>query len=144
VTFETAVRRWPWYYEFYEVRLTRIVPKWGGSWQQVDSFIEKWSNERAATEGKSLYARLYISIKNQGVTPEQTLMKWPKMKLSLEDLTSRFPSPNFKNLHASYACYARDLDDFKSAMKKLRPGELSTQIWLHGHSYEACMRWAGI
>lgn len=47
--FEEGVRRWPDYYDFYEVALTRLVPKWGGSWDAVDAFIAHWSKGLAKT-----------------------------------------------------------------------------------------------
>jgi hypothetical protein len=141
---EEAARRWPDYYDFYEVRLTRLVPKWGGSWRQVESFIGRWSDELSSSEGHSLYARLYVSLKDQGVTPDQTAMDWAKMRRSFEDLTKRYPHARFKNLYASYACFARDKPAFSAATAKLSARELAPDFWLSGHSYEACMRWAGI
>jgi hypothetical protein len=142
--FEEAVKRWPTYFDFYELRLTRLVPKWGGSWEQVESFIDKWSTQLARSEGSSVYARLYVSVKKQGVTPEQTRMDWAKMKRGFEDLVQRYPSRDFKNLYASYACFARDKVAFSAALRSLTPEELQPQEWLSGHSYEACMRWGGI
>lgn len=141
---EQAAKRWPRYFELYELRLTRLVPKWGGSWHRVEAFIDEWSRRLAVSEGTSLYARLYISVRNQGVTPEQTAMDWGRMKTSLEDLTRRYPSPNFKNLRASYACYARDKDAFRNALAQLGPRDIEPESWLSGHSYEACMRWAAV
>lgn len=142
--FEEAVRRWPDYYDFYEVRLSRLVPKWGGSWEQVESFVDRWSNEVSSSEGHSLYARLYTSLKDQRITPDQTAMDWVKMRRSFEDLAKRYPSARFKNLYASYACFARDRPAFGAASAKLSARELDPEFWLSGHSYEACMRWAGI
>jgi hypothetical protein len=140
--FLEAVSRWPRYFDFYEARLTRLVPKWGGSWEEVESFIDKWSRQLSNTEGESVYARLYISVKDQGVTPEQTQMNWKRMKAGFKDLTARYPDVAFKNLYASYACYARDIPAFREAVSVLRPGEINDGNWLSGHSYDACMRWA--
>lgn len=142
--FENAVKRWPRYFDFYEVMLTRLVPKWGGSWEIVETFIDKWSRERESTEGTSMYARLYISLLSQGVTPNETSMNWGKMGKSFEDLIARYPDPRFKNLYASYACYARDRSSFNKAMDKLPKHQLMPDDWLSGHSYEACARWAVI
>jgi hypothetical protein len=142
--FAQAVKRWPRYFELYELRLTRLVPAWGGSWEQVESFIDRWTKELAGSEGTSLYARLYTSLKDQGVTPEQTAMDWPRMRRSFEDLTTRYPSARFKNLYASYACFARDRPAFSAAAAKLSRTEMDDEFWLSGHSYEACMRWGGI
>ena len=142
--FAEGVKRWPRYFELYELRLTRLVPSWGGSWQQVESFIDHWTKEVAASEGTSLYARLYGSLKDQGVTPDQTAMNWPRIRRSFEDLTTRYPAPRFKNLYASYACFARDKDAFSAATAKMSWNDLDTQVWLAGHSYEACRKWGGI
>jgi hypothetical protein len=98
----------------------------------------------AASEGSSMYARLYVSLNNQGVTPDETRMDWNKMKKSFEDLVSRYPSRRFKNLYASYACLARDKTAFTAAAQNIPPYDLTPHQWLAGHSYEACMRWAAI
>ncbi len=142
--FKQAVALWPRYYDFYEVRLTRLVPRWGGSWSAVEKFVDHWSSNSAKTEGSSLYARLYISLNKQGYTPDQMELSWNKMRKSLDDLTDRYPSVEFKNLNASYACAARDRDAFNQAMKKLTPSQLHGAAWLNGSSYEACMRWSSI
>jgi hypothetical protein len=142
--FNEAVRRWPRYFELYELRLTRLVPKWGGSWEKVEGFIDRWTRDLSSSEGNSLYARLYISLRNQGVTPDETNMDWVRMKASFDDLTNRYPSSDFKNLYASYACFARDKNAFNAALAKLAANELDKKAWLVGHSYEACMRWAAI
>jgi hypothetical protein len=142
--FENGVKRWPRYFDLYEVMLTRLVPKWGGSWEMVESFVDKWSLQQKSTEGASMYARLYISLLSQGVTANETAMDWARMSSSLDDLTTRYPDPKFKNLHASYACVARDKASFSKAMSRLPNNELMANNWLSGHSYEACARWAGI
>ena len=142
--FTEAVRRWPRYFELYELRLTRLVPRWGGSWEKVEEFIDRWTGDLSKSEGNSLYARLYVSLRQQGITPDQTSMDWAKMKASFEDLTNRYPSADFKNLYASYACFARDKNAFSAALAKLARNELDKRTWLVGHSYEACMRWAAI
>jgi len=91
-----------------------------------------------------MYSRLYISVKDQGVTPNETAMEWNKMKKSFDDLIRRYPAPKFKNLYASYACFARDNDAFAAAIRRISSHELDPEDWLSGNSYEACMRWAAI
>jgi hypothetical protein len=142
--FRNAVKRWPRYFDIYELSLTRMVPRWGGSWERVESFIDGWSRQLSGTEGESVYARLYVSLRSQGVTPDQTRADWPRMRASFEDLTTRYPSPDYRNLYASYSCAARDKAAFTAALAKLSPLPPEPRNWLPGHSYEACMRWAGI
>ncbi len=67
--FEEGVRRWPEYYDFYEVYVSRLVPKWGGSWGAVDQFISSWSVKRLSSEGDSMYARLYTNLISAELRP---------------------------------------------------------------------------
>lgn len=141
--FERAVKRWPTYAIFYQMMLDRMVPKWGGSWEKVESFIALSADMQPASEGKSLYARLYIYL-----IPERSAVDsnfdWNTMKTSFEDLIARFPAAKYKNLYASYACQARDKALFSHAMSGMSNNELIRAWWLDGTSYDACMRWAGI
>jgi len=63
------------------------------------------------------------------------------MKRSFVDLIARYPDPPFKNLYASYACFARDKTAFEDAMRGLPSNLLMPNFWLSGHSHEACLRW---
>jgi hypothetical protein len=142
--FEEAVRKWPRNVAFYEVILTRLVPKWGGSWEEVEAFIRHWSDQTAALDGSALYARLYIGLLDDGVTPEQTMMDWGRMKQGFQDLIRQYPHWKYKNLYASYACFARDKQTFNAAMLRMGKAEIDPKFWLSGQSYDGCMRWAAI
>lgn len=141
--FEQAVKRWPSYYNFYGVRLSRLLPQWGGSWEAIEAFIRKWSRAQEASEGRSLYARLYAAVLSMGYTPDQTRYDWNLMKESLAELVTRFPDPWYRNLYASFACVARDDAAFRKAISAIPRHELIPGAWIRGHSPEACMRWAG-
>jgi hypothetical protein len=143
VVFEEATKRWPRYFPYYELALTRMTPKWGGTWELVDRSISDWSARVAGTERKSLYARLYASMLSQD-TADEMAFDWRKLKDSFEDLIALYPSHYYKNLYASFACFARDKPSFSQAMRKITAQELDAGSWLPGHSYEACMRWAGV
>jgi hypothetical protein len=139
--FEEGVRRWPGYYDFYEVFLTRLVPKWGGSWEAVDQFINYWSANRQSSEGNSLYARLYMSVIRSGVNPYETKISWQQMKASLEDLVARYPDASHMNVAASYACGYRDVAYLNVTLKRIRPVDMNPSAWLRGTDPEACMQW---
>ena len=142
--FEEGVRRWPDYYDFYEVALTRLVPKWGGSWDAVDAFIVHWNKRLAKTEGNSMYARLYMSVISAGANPGETRISWPQLKSSLEELVSRYPDATHKNLAASYACSYQDVAYLKSAVQRIRAEQFTPSVWLRGTDPETCMRMAGL
>lgn len=98
-----ALRRWPYYYEFYSMTLQRQLPQWGGSWDEIDTSIRRWSAQREAEEGRSLYARLYGSVIGKCVHPLETRIDWTVMRPSLVDLIERYPDPAHYSLAYSLA-----------------------------------------
>jgi hypothetical protein len=135
-----AALKWPQYYDFYEVRLTRLVPKWGGDWQTVDAFISHWAKKQSKLEGKSLYARLYISMQSSNAVPASEIKPhWGKLKGSLRDLVKRYPDPKFKNLFASYACLLGDAKQFRETMTASSATELNPMDWLPDAPYASCV-----
>ncbi len=140
--FRKAVARWPTYFRFYEIALYRLEPRWGGSWQLADDFINHWSRELATSEGDSMYARLYRTLIGSTFTPQTARMDWNRMKASFEDLVTRYPHPSFMNAYASYACMARDKEAYARASKRIKGDALNEDAWLSGYSPEACELWA--
>lgn len=115
--FLEGVTRYPTYYENYFTMQNYLLPKWGGTWRTVDNMV-KWSVEHTkATEGTSMYARLYWSALGNS-DPEIKLFKdtfasWPKMKQGFEDLMARHPKSKWNlNNFAMFACMAGDKQTF--------------------------------
>ena len=108
--FASAVQKWPEYYDFYEIVITRLVPKWGGSWEAVDGFIRFWSKAREETEGDSLYARLYYFVHSRRNEISDTRVDWPTLRSSLKTLVDKYPATEHWNVAASYACRYGDKD----------------------------------
>ena len=142
--FAAAVKRWPDYYPFYDLVISRMTPRWGSTWEQLDEFVDYWTRQQAGREGVSLYARLYVGLFARGYSPQEVKADPKRMISSFADLTARYPDPGWKNLRASYACLTRDKQAFGDAIKALPSGELWQALWLDGFSYDSCMRWAGI
>lgn len=140
VVFEEAVKQWPAHYDFYEVALTRLVPRWGGSWGQVDAFIDRWSDRRRSSEGHSLYARLYASVVADGASPHETRLDWPRMKRGLDDLIARYPDPVHKNLAASFACAYDDRAYLEASLRRIAPHESRPAVWIEGTDPVTCAR----
>ncbi|MBX9900420.1 MAG: DUF4034 domain-containing protein [Burkholderiaceae bacterium] len=134
-----AALKWPQYYDLYELRLTRLVPKWGGDWQTVDTFIAAWTNKQFDTEGRSLYARLYISMQIKNPVPVNEIrLHWNELKNSFNDLIKRYPDPKFKNLFASYACLVGDKIQYRKSISALNSKELNANDWLPEASAANC------
>lgn len=134
----TALRRWPNYYDFYEVALSRKVPRWGGSWDAVDRFIGEQSSMPKPAEGETLYARLYWSVVATGASPRETLLSWPRMKLSLDSLIERYPDPVHKNVAASFACAYSDLQYARKIWNQLPIADIRPSVWIRGTDPNSC------
>lgn len=137
--FEAAVRRWPTNYDLHEVRLTRMVPRWGGSWEHVDAFIQHFADKHKAEQRDALYARLYANLLlTMGDDPRQTRMDWPRMKRGLEALVTLYPDPRHMNMAASFACFHQDAAYFKTAMARLPRERNRPSAWLRGTDSQSC------
>ena len=110
----------------YILRRNQLRPRWGGSWEKVDSFI-RWSTEYTKDiEGMGMYARLYFGVydnlrKNENLY-DDTPATWEKLKAGLEDLVRIYPNSLFhKNIFALMACEASDqiaYHDIRSKISK--------------------------
>jgi hypothetical protein len=136
--FEAAVKLWPDEYSFYDLRLTRLTPQWGGNWAEVESFIERWTQTTAARDGRSLYARLYLDLAEAGEPFDSTNAEWPKMRVAFRDLVTRFPDNRYANLYASYACSASDAAAYSEAIELLGIRALEEDLWLPSTSKTLC------
>jgi len=138
--FKEGVSRWPNYYDFHELILTRLVPRWGGSWETADAFIVGWTRQLQTSEGESLYARLYASLILGGADPRETRLDWPRMKRSLDELIKRYPDPVHKNWAATLACVHGDPAYYKLAMQRIGPQDLRPAAWVAGTAPATCLR----
>ncbi|MEQ1659826.1 MAG: DUF4034 domain-containing protein, partial [Hylemonella sp.] len=134
--------QWPSHLNFYESMVFRLLPQWGGSWEEVEAFIDYWSRQVEATQGMSFYARLYVRLSGQ-MKQAKTAMKWSRMQAGFEDWLARNPTPYVKNMYASFACRASDKATFGKALGSITTGELMPEVWMGEYSYEVCARWAG-
>lgn len=128
--FREGVAKWPNYYDFYEVLLSRLVPRWGGTWQAVDRFVGYWTDKRRDIEGDAMYARLYASLLMKHEDPDESLLDWTRMKRSLDDLVERYPGKENLNLAVSMACLYDDADYYKQISKKLGEDGVDGSYWV--------------
>ena len=136
-SFYMGVKKWPNYYDFYDLILTRLVPKWGGSWEKVDSFINKWSKKLSDIDGKSIYARLYYGVHSLNkINPHITLVDWGKLKPSLNTLMNEYPAKEHYEFAASYACYFRDHDFYSHVVAAHKVA--TSKYWLVHTTREEC------
>lgn len=141
-TFLEGTQKFRTYYPIYFTMVNYISPKWGGSWETVDNMI-KWSVENSkATDGNSMYARLYWFV--DGELPEgvklfkDTLATWPKMKKGFEDLVTRHPKSKWNlNNFARFACMAGDKKTFLALRRQISK-DVMDAAWSQNTSLDLC------
>lgn len=136
--FEQGVKRWPTYYDFHEVRLSRLVPRWGGSWETVDRFILHFAGQRPEAERDAVYARLYASVMQGASHPAETRLDWPRMKRGLEFLVAHHADPTHATLAASFACAYRDADYLRVTLARIPGKQVHLADWLPADAAARC------
>lgn len=139
--FDAAVNRFPTYVPIYAARMEFLLPDWGGDFERIDRFVRESVRRTAGSEGKGLYARLYMELGAGHPCErlfENSKAEWTEMKSSFEDILQRHPDVWNRNTFAAYACRARDVDTTARLL-----GELGPDTNLGGRSgisNESCYR----
>jgi hypothetical protein len=141
--FDAGVGQAPGYTPLYAAMLRSLMPRWGGSVQQVDKFIEDVTNRPGAPDRDlELYARLYWSYDSleRGDIKlfDDSLAVWPLMKEGFAQLVKHYPqSDAILNAYAKFACIGED----RALYRQLRPSietRRSASIWGHSATIESC------
>ena len=123
--FEEGMRRHPVYPELYFAAAYYDSPLWRGSLADMESVAQAAVRASAATEGKSMYARVYWYLDNlptfNGRIFTETFARWPAMREGFEDLVQRYPDPWNLNRYAFFACNAGDRATYSDVIKRIGP-----------------------
>lgn len=130
----------------YYYQLEPLLPKWGGSAEEVDQFINDVANSTAKSRGMELYARLYSAAEEsqfQGRLFVDSRIEWKKMKQGLEDWGRKYPTAWNKNIFGHLACLAGDKD---MTRKNINEVALDPILFIWGtngaETYNRCKSWA--
>lgn len=126
--------------------LTGLLPKWGGTAQGVDRFVQQAAEHSRVRLGEEMYARLYSSAAEEQFHHalfEDSGARWPRMKQGFEDLLKRLPSTAWRNRYAYMACLARDKPVFLEQMEQIGT-DVERDRWGRNatRTIETCRRWA--
>jgi hypothetical protein len=139
---DEADRRFPAYEPLYAARLEFLEPVWGGDFGRIDHFVRDAVKRTRAREGRAFYALLYVRLASAPGCEhlfEQSEVSWPDMKDAFEDLVARHPDNRNRNLFATFACRARDVDTTRRLLGELGKAA-SLGAYSPGVSNESCYR----
>jgi len=109
------------YPDAYQIISLRFLPKWGGSYEELEKFAREAMKHAKDDEGAMLYARIYWSVDREidGSIFMKTKANYPLVKKGFDDLLKKYPS--YKNLNgkASFSCEVLDHPALQKTMKLL-------------------------
>lgn len=143
--FNDGVIKNPGDYRLYVGMENYLLPKWAGSPQALDEYINTIAMRDPQQQGMELYARLYSSAAQDQfghALYAASRVDWSKMKQGLQDWTTRFPTPWNKNIFAYHACIAGDKQAMAGLLKQLGK-QVDYELWEpNGRvTYESCRTW---
>jgi hypothetical protein len=123
------------------------MPRWGGSYREVDDFINSVYDKTAAQRSYERYAELYSSYAwaegDELDLFRDTSAIWSSMSMGYVGLVKRHPaSDSILNSFANFACRAGDTAEYnrlRSAVGK----RFSSVAWTAKYSLDACDKQLG-
>lgn len=122
--FLEGATRFKTFLPLYIAQRNLLEPKWGGSWEDVDKFIQWAVTNTNDTEGESMYARLYYGVHDNLQEDHdffsETRVDWEQLKKGYEDLIQlNAKSRYLLNEFASMACEANDAETYRALREKI-------------------------
>jgi membrane associated rhomboid family serine protease len=145
--FDQGAAKAPDYRPLYRRMLRVLMPRWGGSYREVDDFINSIYAKTAAQSGFERYAELY-SAYARAEGDELDLFRdtpafWSGVSMGYVGLIKRYPASDvILNSFANFACRAGDKVEYhrlRSAVGK----RFSSTAWSTKYSMEACDKQLG-
>lgn len=104
----------------------RMAPKWGGSWKQVDSYINTVAKLKEGKEADEFYAWHYAFVMRNAylyVNAEMPHFDWPRVRAGFTAMRARLPDSNIVlNHYAAMACLAEDAETYAAQRRIITTG----------------------
>jgi rhomboid protease GluP len=140
--FDRGVVEQPHYWPLYTRMLRILMPRWGGSQNDIHKFVMDVSVTLDGQRDFEKYAKLYWSYSWLEDDDAQlfggSLATWSVVNEGFEELRQRYPHSDFiLNAHAKFACMADDADVYRDLRPQLR-GHISSTAWSDKVSLQSC------
>jgi hypothetical protein len=119
-----------------------LMPRWGGTYDDVDKFINQIYAQSASARGYERYAELYSTYARlEGDDLDlfsDTQVFWSGVRTGYLGLVRRYPASDaVLNSFANFACRANDKDDY-NRLRGAVGKRLSSTAWSTKYSIESC------
>lgn len=137
--YEQARRKHPDYLPIYFAAANHHSPKWGGSIEDLQTFIDRATEATRPRLGETLYARLVWSEwRTLGDTP----IDWQRMKAGFERIVRDYPDPWNINNYAQFACSNQDWATVSALSERIGPRPVMRAWHDDASYYEGCVKTA--
>lgn len=141
--FEEGIRKFPYFQPLY-IDMASFWSPWSGinaDWRKVDELVNQAVSLTKIYDGTINYAMLYAQIfdaqKLEFDPFRDSMVSWPTMRESFEELVKRYPSDNNLNEFAAYACRADDKKAYLAIRPKIQ-GHIVPDKWRSNYSIDLC------
>jgi len=140
--FDRGLTKAPQYRPLYRRMLRILMPRWGGSYEEVDKFINQIYAQTVKARGYERYAELYSTYARlEGDELNlfaDTSAFWSGMNTGYLGLLKRYPkSDSVLNSFANLACRADDTATY-NRLRGMVGKRFSATAWSAKYSIEAC------
>ncbi|MBD1913637.1 DUF4034 domain-containing protein [Leptolyngbya sp. FACHB-8] len=141
-----ALSKEPYYQETYQAVFDNLSPKWGGSYQEAETFADDAVTITSQCEGQGMYTRIYwraIDSNTDFIDNPfgSSRVSWEKMKLGFEDIIARYPSAWNINNFARFACLAGDQETTRRLINQIGDKPI-LEAWTQKTTFADCQAWA--
>jgi len=140
--YDQGSTKFPGFRPLYRQMLRALMPRWFGSYQQVEKFIMDVHAKTQDPYRNEVYARLwwaYASLERDDINIfEKTEVSWPIMKAGFKDMLERYPRSDFLfNAFANAACQVDDVADYVD-LRPILKRRMSSTAWSDKVSVQSC------
>jgi hypothetical protein len=143
-----ALEREGYYYPLHEAVTNKLMPRWGGSKEAVEQYVQMALGHSLPREGTQAYARIYYYIARSnldgdpGVDMTETGLLWPPMQQSLTELTQAYPTEFNRDVARSISCIAGRIHDTHNRGRADTVNFVPVAWWDSRQWRETCNGWA--
>jgi hypothetical protein len=140
--FDAGLAKAPKYRPLYRAMLRMLMPRWGGSYQEVDKFINQICTQTGNVRDYECYSEWYSAYARlEGDELDlfsDTPALWSGMRTGYIDLARRYSASDAViNSFANFACRAGDKDTYNRLRRSVGK-RFSSTSWSPKYSVESC------
>jgi membrane associated rhomboid family serine protease len=140
--FDQGAIKYPTFDALLSARLRTLMPRWSGSYRQVDQFIVEQTARAPELDRDLLYARLYWNYDSLELDTANIfsdgMARWDRVQQGFQRWIERYPRSDYVlNGFTRMACLAKQWGEFATLRPQLKT-RYSASVWTKQVTLESC------